>query len=137
MMTTPGARNLPDPGAVRDGRLHRDWAHPCPHLCRDWAHPDHICAGTGLTPAHICAGTGTSQTPVRRATVGSGRDGLCSAHGSARHTRSMQRSAYDMHHAARIMQRAACNVQRAARSVRRSYSIRRARTTAEGQRPPV
>ena len=40
--------------------LHRDWAHPCPHLLRDCAHPRHIRSGTGPrpTPSHIFSGTG-------------------------------------------------------------------------------
>ena len=59
--------------------LHRDLAHPGPHLHRDWALPYHICTGTGaptpklysaylLGPCCVCAcvqGTATKGTAWR------------------------------------------------------------------------
>ena len=49
--------------------LHRDQAHPCPHLLWDWARPCHICSGTGLA-ANTSAPTGltaaTSTTGLAR-----------------------------------------------------------------------
>ena len=42
-------------------QLHRDWAHPSPHLHRDRARACHICAGTERASAS--SGAGTGRTP--------------------------------------------------------------------------